>query len=157
MSYPMMSLMMVQEIRQMFPSFRILLVPLLFSWAPQICVCVATKIAHCFFFPKTYSFYIRQVKKGSLGNSSCATCQNQVNREKSHCTIQPMTRGEFCLESGTTVNVQLSFSYWAGSPDFIAVALSSTCGIFKITLDTFLIYPMNHTNTNQTCLILKFN
>ena len=58
-----------------------------------------------------------------------------------------MPRGEYYLEGGAAVTVQLSFSYWAVSPDFIAVALSSTCGIFKITLDNFLIYLMNHTNT----------
>ena len=68
-----------------------------------------------------------------------------------------MPRGEYYLEGGAAVTVQLSFSYWAVSPDLIAVALSSTCEISKIALDNSLLYLMTQTNTNLTYLILKFN
>ena len=113
----------------------------------QFCLCVC-QYQLAALFSKNLFFLYQLGQKGSKGNSSSATCQNQVNREKSHCIKQLMTRGELCLEGGTAVNVQLSFSYWAVSPDLIAVALSSTSGIFKITLANFFIYPMNHTNTN---------
>ena len=127
-----------------------------FSWAPQICVCVATNLLAALF--STHIIFLYQLgQKGSLGNSSCATCQNQVNRWKRHCINQLMTRGEYFLEGGTAVKVQLAISYWVVSPDLIAVALSSTCEISKIALDNSLLYPMTQTNTNLTYLILKFN
>ena len=105
-------------------------VPLLFSWAPQS-VSVTTNLLAAF-FPKTYSFYISQVKKGSLGHSSSATCQNQVNIEKYHCINQLMPRGEYCLEGGIAVNVQLAMLLGMFSPDFMLQQLGSTWGNSRI-------------------------